>query len=417
MQMPYRSTRRHEPQPGETLVGSREQALKLIAELDSKLAQPCTNNARAEALNARAVLYSALGDEKMLEAADSAYKFSKTAMSTALYAVALHHFGRVRESLVYYERAYRQPHEQGFEIDIGYSNALLMVGRWSEAWPIIRSLKKRMVYAAHLPEWNGKPCKELSIISEGGFGDIIQNSRFIPLLKERGVEKITVYLPPYFFDHGFTHLAQRQPWFPEMKLLTQVPMKVPAAGFFDLPAILNIAQDAVPAPPIWRTNAAEVSYEYVMPPRVGKPRGGFCYAARAMETPLVAHGIYRDLRMDQADKIIINTSNKVTWVNLQKDGKETFPIWPAALTSWDETAAIIANLDFVLTVDTAVMHIAASLGKPTYVLLSGAVDWKFGMSGDCPWYPSVKLFRNEGFGFDKAVNDVIRAINNGEVHG
>ena len=185
MQLAYRATKFNTPDPGETLVRTRDEAFALIADLDRKLAGGLSKQVRATLLMGRATLYEALGDTKMLEAAQEAFAYTKTANSAALVAVALHHFGRLKEANMWYERAWKYPHEEGYEIDIGMEGALLSGGganEWRKAWKIVKKLKKRMVYAAMLPDWNGKPCKEVQIISEGGFGDLIHNCRYLPSL-------------------------------------------------------------------------------------------------------------------------------------------------------------------------------------------------------------------------------------------
>ncbi len=70
------------------------------------------------------------------------------------------------------------------------------------------------------------------------------------------------------------------------------------------------------------------------------------------------------------------------------------PHFESLLTDYAETAALIANLDLVLCVDTSVAHLAAAMGKPVWLLLSYQADWRW-LSGrsDCPWYPSLRIFR------------------------
>lgn len=409
MQQMYRATRRHQPSKSDTLVSSPEQARSIIANLDRKLAGKLPSQERATYLCARTVLYEALGDKKMLESAQEAYKFTKTAQSAALVAVALHHFGRIKEANEWYERSYRQPHEAGWEVDIGYSNSLLSQGRYLEAWPIVKQLKKRMVYSAYLPFWDGKPCEELQVISEGGNGDLIINSRYLPLLKERGVKKVTVFLPPFFFEQGFVKLAEQQGWWPEIKVLTEARAGVPSAGFFDLPAIFETTLENIPPPPVWKVDPEkQKSFDFLRRNSLEKPRVGFCWFARQMETPICPDGIYRSLTTQQAEKIISNKN--VNWFSLQRGGSLS-GLPQTELKDWSDTAAVIANLDFVVTVDTAIAHLAASMCKPTWVILSGAVDWKFRLEGDtCPWYPQWRLFRNDEFGFNKAVDKVIAAL-------
>jgi ADP-heptose:LPS heptosyltransferase len=68
--------------------------------------------------------------------------------------------------------------------------------------------------------------------------------------------------------------------------------------------------------------------------------------------------------------------------------------WANELTDFSDTAALIENLDLVIAVDTAVIHLAGAMGKPVWVLLPFVPDWRWLLDReDSPWYPSMKLFR------------------------
>ena len=68
--------------------------------------------------------------------------------------------------------------------------------------------------------------------------------------------------------------------------------------------------------------------------------------------------------------------------------------WSRDLHDFAETAGLIANLDLIITVDTAVAHLAGAMGKPVWLLLRFVPDWRWLMNrGDSPWYPTIRLFR------------------------
>jgi hypothetical protein len=412
------------PKKDELLIPDRKTAYALIEKFDVQLQAKLPRHKRAEILIAKSMIYEALGDQKMMQAAEEAFKVTKTSTTAHMMAVAHHHFGRLQEACNFYTLAYRFPHEEGFNVDLAYTQALLFQGRWSEAHRMTLGLKKRMVYAAYLPEWDSRPCMALSIVSEGGFGDIIQCGRWIPIIREM-VANVTVYLPPYFFETGFVDLMRKQSWCPEVKLLTDCPQNVPAVGFFDLPAIFDVQPDNIPPSLSFKADPIRVAkYRDIRNsrfPNANLPTVGFCFAARQQETPLVPDGTYRALTEQQAERILVAGFEKVRFVNLQKDLKiDQFAaplIARPEINSWEDTCAIIENLDFVISVDTAVFHLAAAMGKPVILILSGASDWKFGLNDEtCRWYSNVRIIRNNGFGFENAVEKVIQLVENAQFH-
>jgi hypothetical protein len=82
--------------------------------------------------------------------------------------------------------------------------------------------------------------------------------------------------------------------------------------------------------------------------------------------------------------------------------------WPGELTDFAETAALIANLDLVISVDTSTAHLAGALGKPVWILLRFDACWRWLLEGNStPWYPSARLYRQKNFG---DWNDVIERV-------
>jgi hypothetical protein len=112
----------------------------------------------------------------------------------------------------------------------------------------------------------------------------------------------------------------------------------------------------------------------------------------------------------------------VAWVSLQKGpAREQIPRveWPApfldvgnATVDFDDTVAVIAGLDLVLTVDTVIAHLAGAMGKPVWIMLPYAPDWRWMTTrNDSPWYPSARLFRQKApKDWASVVADVKRAL-------
>ena len=66
------------------------------------------------------------------------------------------------------------------------------------------------------------------------------------------------------------------------------------------------------------------------------------------------------------------------------------------LADFDDTAAVIDSLDLIATIDTAVAHLAGAMGKPTWILLPHAPEWRWMLDrDDTPWYPTARLFRQK----------------------
>jgi hypothetical protein len=90
----------------------------------------------------------------------------------------------------------------------------------------------------------------------------------------------------------------------------------------------------------------------------------------------------------------------VTWFSLQKESTAGPPLVELpARDTLDDTAAFIAELDLVVTVDTSIAHLAGALAAPTWVLLPHAADWRWQLAHDrTPWYPTMRLFRQHAPG-------------------
>jgi ADP-heptose:LPS heptosyltransferase len=105
---------------------------------------------------------------------------------------------------------------------------------------------------------------------------------------------------------------------------------------------------------------------------------------------------------------MIKDNPQYEWINLQIDAtpeeeaelaQAGVSMFPNSVSSFAETAALIMNMDVVVSVDTAVAHLAGALGRPTWILLQKfAVDWRWLLNrDDSPWYSTARLFRQPEF--------------------
>ena len=112
--------------------------------------------------------------------------------------------------------------------------------------------------------------------------------------------------------------------------------------------------------------------------------------------------------------------NQFEYVSLQKEVREVDKLtldsnphilnFAGHLNDFLDTAALIDNLDLVISVDTSVAHLSAALGKETWVLLSHVPDWRWLLDReDSPWYPSMKLYRQTSIGNWNSVLDRVKS--------
>lgn len=255
-----------------------------------------------------------------------------------------------------------------------------------------------------LPEWDGSPLDGRTVLlrAEQGLGDTLQFVRFAPLVRAR-VSRVVVQcqapLVP-LLSTGFAGADQ------VVSNSVEPPPCDVQAPLMSLPRILGVSSlDAIPAkvpylepdPGLvarWRSVLSGVPGLRVGIVWQGNPRNP---ADRLRSVPLAAFAPLAGME-------------GVRLVSLQKGpGASQLAEGAFALDLSDrldeangpfmDTAAVLRNLDLLVTVDSAVAHLAGALGVPTWVVLSRAADWRW-LRGrdDTPWYPATRLFRQERLG-------------------
>lgn len=325
---------------------------------------------------------------------------------------ARHHLGCVLKECGAFadaEAAYRE----AIAMEPGYAGAkvslaalLLSLGQYEEGWPLFEAryhhegfvhIETRARLACN--QWDGDVLdgKSLLIWQEDGLGDMIQFARYLPLLKARGAAKITVTCAPPLrrlfelidgvdevIDHGAA--MERSAAFDCWTSLMSAPLHL-GTTLRTIPPWLPLHAEPALAGN-WRERLA------AMPPgaKIGLAWKG---------NPRHHNDRYRSLPSLAALEPLWDVAG-VSFVSLQHGPADAAasaqPVFhPGAdIADLADTAAIIAHLDLVISVDTAIAHLAASLGKPCWIMLpSHDTDWRW-MHGreDSPWYPEgVRLFR------------------------
>ncbi|MDA8430852.1 MAG: tetratricopeptide repeat protein [Geobacteraceae bacterium] len=248
------------------------------------------------------------------------------------------------------------------------------------------------------PRWDGSPLagRSILIFGEQGLGDVIQFSRYLPLVAERGGRVILEIDPPLIpLFSGFSGVSQ------VVAKSDTPPLSDVYAQLLSLPFFFGTTPETVPnmIPYIspdaakaaeWRQllsdgPAYRVGFVWRGSPRNPLDQDRSC--PLAMFSPLAALvGIrFYSLQVGAGSDEIISPDPGIELVD-----------HTGRLSDLSDTAAFIANLDLVIGVDTAVVHLAGAMGKPVWIMLSRAADWRWIVGRhDSPWYPTARVFWQE----------------------
>lgn len=296
--------------------------------------------------------------------------------------------------------------------------ALLSLGRWREGWVEYewrRHLREDAGQQRNFPQpvWQGSPLpgRHLLILCEQGLGDTIQFIRYVPKLVEMGA-RVTVECQPKL--RPLLQCLQNQ----NVKVIARgepLPNFDMHARLMTLPHILGSTPDDLPnVVPYLTVNETRIAHfaQLLSPPPSDPPQSATGNRQSQMNVGLVWQGNPAH-KGDRFRSIPLNlfsplaTIPNVRWISLQKGpGSDQIALNPALnLLQWSDptdttaealldTAAVIKNLDLVITVDTSLAHLAGALGVPVWVAMPLAPDWRWLLDReDTPWYPTMRLFR------------------------
>lgn len=245
-----------------------------------------------------------------------------------------------------------------------------------------------------------KPLKGARVLvhCEQGLGDTLQFCRYIPKLLQTGAEVFFEVQPTLF------------------NLMTQILPKthlikhgetLPAFDFhsplISLPYALRNAVTEIPSEARYLRTEREVLERWrARLGDKGRPRIGWVWSGNAFHH----NDAFRSLPLNTLIPYLINFSDQYDCYGLQIELRSAeadllaqVPRWQqfsSSIKSFDDTAALCELMDVVVSVDTSVAHLCGALGKPTCLLLPFSPDWRWLLDRrDTPWYPSLKLFRQQ----------------------
>lgn len=328
------------------------------------------------------------------------------------YALALHGRGntlrelrRYEEALESYGRALKIKPDYA-EVHWNESLCRLLLGDFDLGW---RKYEWRWKHGASLgafrnfaqPLWLGEALiagKTLLLHAEHGLGDTLQFCRYAPLAAAQGA-RVVLQVPPVLKSLCCTLAG--------VDMLLDFSEALPAFDFhvplMSLPLAFGTRLDSIPAKlPYLHADPERVAAWHAVLGQRSKPRLGIVWSGSS------GHGNDRN-RSLPFTRLAGLIDDAAEFICLQKEFRNedeqlvrqhsNVRIFSERLNDFADTAALIETLDLVITVDTSVAHLAGALGKPVWILLPFAPDFRWLLEReDSPWYPSARIFRQRHAG-------------------
>ena len=239
--------------------------------------------------------------------------------------------------------------------------------------------------------------KRVLVWCEQGLGDSVMMMRYLPALKERGAESLTVFCDPSL-ERVMRSIDGVDEVVCQVGALSSVTFDL-HCPIMSLPHRFGTRQDTIPGvmPYLAVPEALRAQWSERFS-RIAKMKVGLAWAGSAV----LRDDSKRSIPLDQFAPL--TEIGGVQLISLQKGeaakqlagwGRD-IPDWMGACGDFMDTAALVSHLDLVISVDTAIVHLAGALGKPVWLLNRYESEWRWGLEReDTPWYPSMKIFRQQ----------------------
>ncbi len=331
------------------------------------------------------------------------------------YANALEDDRQIDAALDHYRRAV-ELRPAYVEAHWNRSLTMLRAGDFAAGWPEYE-WRWRRPYSENLrrrlaqPLWRGEPLegKRILLHAEQGLGDTLQFCRYVSLVAARGPAEIILEVPAALrgvmvdsLGGARPRVVAMDPSFPRGDSLPGFDLHCP---LMSLPLAFGTTLDTIPAPsPYLRANPMKRALWQRRLAADRNPRIGLVWAGgiRPNDPQAVATDRRRSIAL--ADLAPLAEAADVSWYSLQKGPRAAEAKRPPAgivlidrmdeVDDFTDTAALVMELDLVISVDTSVAHLAAGLGKPVWLLSRFDGCWRWlADRDDSPWYPTLRLYR------------------------
>jgi tetratricopeptide (TPR) repeat protein len=365
-----------------------------------KPASPVAHNNMGNALLAIGDLEGSLAAYQKAIALDPGYADAYSNLGNLLQTL-----GRLDESVAAYDKALvLNPGATGVRWNKAFG--LLLKGDYAAGWPLAEARwemvdPSRTLAGLRTPPWLGVgDVRRRSILlhHEQGLGDTLQMLRYVPLLAARGA-RVIVRVPA-----SLSAVAATVPGVAQVVVedATLPPFDL-HCPFMSLPLAFRTTLATVPSnvPYLSAPEPALTAWGKRLGPRARRRIGlAWSGAAAHRNDRHRSIGLQPLLALLHVDAEFVSLQKEYVPADealLKADGRVRD--FSADLADFAETAGLVEQLDLVISVDTSVAHLAGGMGKPVWLLLPFAPDYRWMLGrADSPWYPGMRLFRQPVFG-------------------
>jgi hypothetical protein len=333
----------------------------------------------------------------------------------ALLAQALRQQGRAAEARPIQEMLVDQlPGHLPTRFDL--AETLLLLGDFDRGWREY-SHRYNLAHTSRIerkvqrPRWDGRaiPGQTLLIHDEQGYGDTFQFMRMVAWAKQRSQARVVLEI-----NHETASLAQRMGGYDVITLRGQLPPQFDVhCEMMSLPMVMGLRLSDLPGTPMPYLFALEERRIHWRERLRGYSglKVAFLWAGRPTHT----NDANRSMRMSMLQPL---AQEGVTLFSIQKGPTEGQALNPPAnmpvvslsqdIRDFEDTAAILSEVDLLISIDSSPVHLAGALGCPAWVMLPLLPDWRWLLDrDDTPWYPTHRLFRQDKWGDWGSVVDLV----------